>query len=223
MGSDDERLLHALTEQLKLPLLQIAVQAENGSADSAATADIARAALRLIDGFTMAAHDSQTTLPLEPVSISATLQTVAHQLFEHARRYGCQLQMHVSGRYAPVMAHQAGLESALTILGQSFIESQTAPRSRVVLAAHRSRQGLVAGVFDSEEAISADMFRRAKALQGSAQQPLTTGSAGSGAAVFVANSILQMMAAPLHVARHHHLNGLASTFVPSQQLSLVSL
>ncbi len=77
-------------------------------------------------------------------------------------------------------------------------------------------------MFDSEEAITADMFRRAKALQGSARQPLTTGAAGNGAGVFVANSLLQRMAAPLHVARHATLNGLASTFVPSQQLSLMS-
>lgn len=219
----DERLLHVLAEQIKLPLLQIALQAESDSLSSQATLDIARSALRLIDAYILASgNEAQVVLPLEPVSLSATLQDVAHALQPHAQRYNCEIQVQLAGRYGPVMAHQAGLESALTVLGQSFIESQTEPAGRIVLAAHRSTHGLVAGVFDAEEAITTDMFRRAKALQGAARQPLTTGSAGNGAGVFVANSLLELMAAPLKVARHAKLSGLASTFVPSQQLSFLT-
>jgi hypothetical protein len=221
----DERLLHVLAEQLKLPLLQIAAQAEAGHQTADGTAGIARAALRMIDGYVLATGTAQTALSLEPVSISATLQDVAHALTPHAKRYDCRLEVQVSGRYGPVMAHQQGLEQALLILGQSFIEAQTEAQtgqsSRVVLATHRSARGLVAGIFDGQEAITADMLRRAKALTGTARQPLTTGSAGNGAGVFVANSLLQLMNAPLQVARHAKLNGLASTFIPSQQLSLV--
>ena len=221
-NQSDERLLHLLAEQLKLPLLQIALQAESAQTTPASTADIARAALRMIDGYVLAtAADNQTSLLLEPVSISATLQDVAHQLAPYAQRYNCQLEVQVSGRYGPVMANQQGLEQALTILGQSYIEAQTDRPARVVLATHHSAHGLVAGIFDGQAAVTSDMLRRAKALTGSARQPLTTGSAGNGAGVFVANALLQLMNAPLQISRHAKLNGLASTFIPSQQLSLV--
>lgn len=220
----NERLLQVLAEQLKTPLLQIALQAELNTNEPLETADIARSALRLIDGYVLATDTGQqTNLPLQPVSLSATLQDTAQRLQVHARQYSCQLEVRLAGRYGPVMAHQTGLENALTILGQSFIEAQTNPGQRIILGAHRTKQGLVAGVFTSGEAITTDMFRRAKALTGSARQPLTTGQVGNGAGVFIANSILERMASPLQVARHNALNGLASCFVPSQQLTLVTV
>ncbi len=136
----DERLLQVLAEQLKLPLLQIALAAELQSPQN--TADIARAGLRLIDGYILATgSESQMALPLEPVSISATLQNVAHQLQPHAKQYGCTIEIDVAGKYGPVMAHQAGLESALVVLGQAFIEAQTSKAARVILGVHRSKQG----------------------------------------------------------------------------------
>jgi hypothetical protein len=39
--------------------------------------------------------------------------------------------------------------------------------------------------------------------------------------VFVADSLLQTLAARLHIARYRNLTGLATTLQPSQQLQLV--
>jgi hypothetical protein len=223
----DERLLRALAEQLKLPLLQIARAAELAREDGrhASWDDVglvADGALRLVDGFLLsAAHDQQALL--EPVSVSSVLTDVAHQLSPLAQRHACDIEVRLSGKYGPVMASRQSLESALVLLGSSMMESQTdhQHRHQIVLAAHRSPKGIVTGIFDDQPGLSADMLRRGQALYGHARQPLPFWSSSSGAGVFVADALLRSMAAPLHTARHDRLTGLATTLHPSRQLELV--
>ena len=215
-----ERLLLALAEQLKLPLLQIARGAELSKySDIANTADVA---LRLIDSYILSIMLSQTELALEPVSAAAVLQDAAHQLSKFASQYDCELRLNISGKYNPVMANRQSLLAAYTMLGYSFIEAQTAEAEKrtVVLAAHKSSKGLVAGIFSEQDGLSGDMFRRAKALYGTARQPLTSLSAVTGAGVFIADSLMHSMASSLRPAHHHKLTGLAATLLPSQQLRL---
>ncbi len=84
-----------------------------------------------------------------------------------------------------------------------------------------ARQGIVTGVFADQPELTTDAFRRARALYGTARQPLPILSAHTGAGIYVAHMLLAAMQAPLHVARHNSLTGLAATFVPSRQLQLV--
>ena len=227
--SADERLLRAVAEQLKLPLLQIARAAElatttGNTAQLETMSYIADTALRLIDGFLLSAeYGGQESLTLVPVSISSVLQDTAHKLMPLARQNNCDIEINLSGKYGPVMAHQESLESAFTLLGYSLIEARPAEghRHEVILGAHRSASGLVAGVFDNQPGLSTDMFRRGRALYGTARQTLPTVSGANGAGVFVADSLLKAMAAPLHLARHNKLAGLAVTLHPSNQLQLV--
>lgn len=219
-----ERLLVALADQLKLPLLQIARGAELATFDEplrsniASTADVA---LRLIDGYILSIAPKQSRLELEPVSVSAVLQEAAHRLSHLARQYECDLQISLSGKYGPVMANRENLEAAITMLGYSFIEAQQHEDKRpsVILGAHKSANGLVAGIFGTQSSISGEMFRRAKALYGSARQPLVAGSAFGSVGIFIADSLLQSMSSPLKPAKHNKLLGLAATLLPSQQLS----
>ncbi len=221
-----ERLLVALAEQLKLPLLQIARGAEFANfgkplkSNIAYTADVA---LRLIDGYILSLAPTQTELRLEPVSISAVLQDTAHRLSQLAGQYDCDLQISLAGKYGPVMTNRQNLEAAFTMLGYSFIEAQqhdNKTRPQILLAAHKSAKGLVAGIFGTQSGLSSDMFRRAKALYGTARQPLPGASAASGAGIFIADSLMQSMSSPLKLARHHKLTGLAATLILSQQLRL---
>jgi hypothetical protein len=231
-GTDD-RLLQLLGEQMKLPLLQIARQAElarmsAGPAELLESIELAAdGALKLIDSYLLSlrlAH-SQASLQLEPVSVAAVLNDTAHQLGHLARQYECKLELHLSGRYEPIMAHRAGLEAALMSLGYVFIEGQSAMPAQkqtvIKLAAHRSKSGIVAGMFASTDGLSADMYRRARRLYGQAHQPLTSLPASSGAGVFVADSLLASMSARLRIAHHQKLTGLAATFMPSSQLNLI--
>lgn len=224
-----ERLLRALAEQLKLPLLQIAREAELAGAnkDISALGSIgytADMALRLIDSYLLSVQlQTLPSLELEPVSVSAVLQDTAHELAKLAAQYNCDLEVDLSGKYQPVMAHRQSLEAAYATLGHAFIEShpEASLRHKVILGAHKSQRGLVAGIFGSQDGINSDMLRRGRALFGTARQTLPGMSPAAGAGVFVADSLLTSMEAPLHVSRHNRLAGLAATLVPSRQLQLV--
>lgn len=224
-----ERLLKALAEQLKLPLLQIARQAELGASkqDTASLSSIqytADMALRLVDSYLLSVQlQALPVLELEPVSVSALLQETAHRLNKLAKQYNCELEVQLSGKYQPVMAHRQSLEAAFATLGYAFIEStpEEGMQHKVVLGVHKTSAGLVTGIFGNQDGLSADMLKRGKALFGSAHQSVPDLSSTSGAGIFVADTLLTQMDTPLHLSRHNKLSGLAATLLPSQQLSLV--
>ncbi len=228
----EERLLAALAEHIKLPLLQIARRSELARTSDQQQTHLeaiqltADTALQLLDNYllsTQLAHMPE--LELEPVSVASVLTETAHQLARLAERYQCELEVHLSGRYEPVLVHRAGLQAALTSLGYVFIESQPAPvngkRPVLKLAAHRGKTGIVAGIFTGVEGMSSDMYRRGHQLYGRARQTLPELTAGNGAGVFVADALLTSMSAHLRVARHQSLTGLAATLAPSHQLELI--
>jgi hypothetical protein len=225
----DERLLRALAEQLKLPLLQIARSAElartSKNPEALMTISyIAETALRLVDGFLLGVDRHVQGLGhLEQVSVASVLNDTAHKLAPLAKQNGCDVELSLHGKYGPVMAHRESLESAIMLLGYGMVEARTPEqrRHRVVLAAHKSAYGLVAGVFDNQPGLSADMLKRGKALYGTARQTMPKASAANGASVFVADALFSTMKAPLHVARHNSLSGLAGTLHPSSQMNLV--
>jgi hypothetical protein len=225
----DQRLLRALAEQLKLPLLQIARSAElaHETRDPSSLATIgyiAETALGLVDGFLLGASEGeQVALQIESVPVSSILNDTAHKLAPLARQNNCDIELSLHGKYGPVMAHRQTLESALMLLGYSMIETRGLQkrRHRVILAAHMSARGLVTGVFDNQPGLSSDAFRRGRALYGGARQTMPAAMGANGASVFVADNLLKAMDAPLHVARHDKFTGLATTLHPSTQVQLV--
>lgn len=225
-----ERLVRAVAEQMKLPLLQIArsaeLAAETGNlAAFSRIAMVSDAALKVLDGFLLAQSQPQAALHLEPVSVASVLNDTAHKLEQFAGHNDCDIEISINGRYAPAMAHKETLESALLLLGYGLIESRptdTNKRHRVIFATHRSAKGLVAGVFDNQSGMSADVFRRGKALFGNARQALPSVSGTNGASIFIADTLFTSMATPLRVAKHDRHTGLAATLNQSQQLRLVA-
>lgn len=215
-----ERLLAAVAEQLKMPLMQIARNVE--LADQASLGEASLAAergLKLIDSYLLATQ--QQSLELEPVSVSSVLYDVMDDLSQLASRHHCELQLSVSGKYGPVMANAPALEAALVSLGQAFISTPTeANKSSLTFAVYKHNRGLVTGIF-GDQSFGADVFRRALQLYGRARQPLPAVSASSGAGVYVADSLFQSMSTKLRVAHHQKLSGLAATFLPSKQLQLI--
>ena len=233
-GVSVDSLLLSVAEQLKVPLTAIARQAElsqlTGEAarvDSAVIGTQAAAALTLVDSYLLGLEllRSEEPLQLEPVSISSTLTDAAHDLDRFARHYQVQLEVEVGGKYGPVMGNPRGLRAALLSLGFALVEAQAAqdmkgPR-RVVLATHRTPHGIVTGIYGQYESLSADRWRAALGLVGRAKQPLTALTSGSGAGLFVADTIMRSMETRLRVDRYQRQSGLAATFQPSQQLSFV--
>lgn len=228
VGSSE--LLLSVAEQLKLPLLQIARQAELGrlsqTADLTAIQTTAETALRLVDSYLLGvrlARDGQRELFLEPVAVSSVLYDAGQQLDSLAKFYGVKLELSLGGRFGPVLAHRQGLEAALTSLGAALIEALPAlesPSLRLQLAAHRCRYGIVTGLYSDSEALTAAALRQGRQLLGS-RQPLVTLTHSGGAGVFVADAILQAMRSRLKVSRHHRLYGLGAVLTPNHQLQLV--
>lgn len=228
----DERLLAALVEHVKLPLMQIARRSELAKQDGdylghlemiETTAD---SALHLLDSYLLSLHLAQRQgAGLEPVSVGVVLDKAAHDLSRLAKDCDTDIAVRLSGKFEPVLAHPVALEAALMSLGRVIIESRSLSkdsRPTVMLAAHRGRNGIVTGIYSDIDNLSQDMLKRGHALYGRARLALPTISADSGAGVFIADSLLGTMAARLRVSHYHSLAGLAATLASTKQLQLIS-
>ena len=224
------RLLQSVAEQLQVPLTIIARQTElmqlrgSGPADVRAIQTQASVALTLTDSYLLGLQlmQSQGQLPLEPVSVSSLLVETAHELEGLARQYDMDIELVIGGHFAPVMAHHRGLKAALVSLGCMLIGARSDQTGRrLTLAVHKGPKGLMAGMYGDFEQLSAERWRKALKLCGQASQPFSAIAAGSGAGVFVAETILQAMETNLHVGRYAKQYGLAATLQPSQQLQLI--
>jgi len=131
----DMQLLQSIAEQLKMPLTAIARQAELGefgadisALDFRAVGEQASTALALVDNYLLGLQlaTGQEILALEPVSAASVLADVAHELDSFAKRYGVPLEVHIAGKYEPVMANRKALRAALTSLGYELIAAQAA-------------------------------------------------------------------------------------------------
>lgn len=225
-----QQLLVQVAEQLKVPLLQIAREAElgqlSGSADLRRMQTTADAAMRLIDHYTLGVRLALEgpDFEVEPVCVSSVLYDAGQQLSALAKNYHVKLELDVSGRYEPVLAHRQGLQAALVSLGASLIEALPALDSQQLtlqLATHRTRYGIVAGLYADTEQLTKQALARGRDLLGDSRQPLLGMTHTSGAGVFVADSLLQAMQLDLTVSRHRKLYGLATILQPTNQLQLV--
>ena len=230
-GTEWGDLLSAVAEQLKVPLTLISRQAELGELTGQAQDTLlmrtqADAALQLVDSYLLGLEllRGQTSLELEPVSVSSTLVDAAHTLSNFAKQYDVAVEVVVGGKYEPVMAHARGLRAALLSLGFGMVESLAAAESAKLrtlkLATHKTPQGLITGVYGAD-GLQAGQWRAALALMGHAHQPLTGLGTGTGAGLFVADTIFKGMASQLRVGSWQRQRGLAAALKPSQQLQFV--
>lgn len=227
-----QQLLLSVAEELKLPLLQIGRQAEQalltGTSDLATIQATADSALHLLDNYVLGVRLAlePEQLALETVSVSSVLYDTGQQLSTLAKAYGVGLELDIAGRYGPVLAHRQGLQAALASLGAALIEAlpaqaQPNPQLKLHLATHRSRYGIVAGLYADTRQLANDALQGGRALQRHSRQPLMDFSHTSGAGIFVADTILQAMRLNLRASRHHRLYGLAIVLQPNRQLQLV--
>ena len=229
-GDEANVLLRSVAEQLKVPLTVIARQAElsefaNSRIDAASIRLQTETALTLVDAYLLGLQlaSGQMSLELEPVSIGSLLVETIHELSAFAKHYGVLMELHVGGRYEPVMANRRAFKFALMSLGYALIESEPAQAGsrRLRLAAHRSPHGISAGIYGEYEKLNTDAWRTALELCGRARQPLTALTNSSGAGIFVANTLARAMNSNLRVARRGKESGFAVTLLPSQQMQLV--
>lgn len=223
-----QQLLLTVAEELKLPLLQIARRAELGDDSSLNVIQAsAETALKLVDNYALAVRLAMRPaehLDLEPVSVASVLYDAGQQLDGMAKSYGVGLELGVAGRYGPVKAHRQGLQAALVSLGAALIEALPAQEGcqlKLYMATHRSRYGIVAGLYADTKQLTTQALQRGRRLQAQSRQPLLNVSHASGAGVFVADTLLKAMDLNLIASRHHRLYGLGTILQPNHQLELV--
>lgn len=220
-----------LAEELKLPLLQIARLSEDAQNESSqesleAIGLTVQSAQKLVDGLLLSLKLYTTEQPqLQPVGLGAVLQDTAHSLSAYAAQRNCRLQLHLGPRSPIVVADPVVLRAAMVSLGLMYIDAgshqdQDGP-TVITLAAHRSRWGMVTGLYSEQSGLSTELYRRARQLFGQADRPLSQFTSGSGAGAVIADVLLQTMSSHLHVSHHQKQSGLAATLLPSQQLNLV--
>lgn len=233
MTDQQERLFLSIAEQLSQTFLRLTRVAELAPNVDEATRlqqwalvrDVAESAMLLTESYTLNARLVQhlAAPEYEPVTISSLFYDAAQQLTPLAQRYGVELQMPDLPRMSPVMSDRLVLQSALVSLGQVFVAAQAEDDAvrPLRLAAHRSRYGVVAGLYMEQSELSTEAFRRARVLHGAARQPLARLTSGPASGVFIADNLLNAIAAKLHVARYNNLTGLATTLPVCNQLQLV--
>lgn len=224
--ADDMQVFVNLAEQIKLPFVQIAHAAElleSGSAHRDIIRQASESALYLIDGFLLhSALQKDSELAHGTVSISSLLFDVSETLRGYAAAKGCRIELDVRGKYGPAYAHREAIRLALINLGYSFIDAVSGHgRRAITLSLRRTSEGLSVGVFADAPHLTSELVERAQALQGGSHQPLAGFTSTNGAGIFVAEQLLSATGAPMRFSRQGKLRGLATTLLPSRQLSLV--
>lgn len=228
-SSQADQLFSCLAEQVKIPLLQLYYLSGLGdmpASESAKVHEISQATLRLIDGFLLSVRlQQESRLDLEPVSASSLLYDTAEALESFAKLHECDIQLKVGGKYGPVMAKPEVLHAALVNIGYSFIsgfgQEETGKKRVVRLAVRRNAYGIGAGVYADAPQLNNAVFQQAKRMFGVSHLPLAQLSGEAMAGVFVADRLMEGIGIPLRVSRFGKMSGLAATFQPSRQLSLI--
>lgn len=226
-------LLRSIAEQLKTPMMYIARQAELSHLAETALPQTflnmqsnADMALRLIDSYILGLElsEKQMSLELEPVSLSSVLYDVAHDLTPLAKQRNTDIELVLAGKYGQVMANTQGLVAAFYSLGSVLSEAcaEENSRGRLRIAAHRSTRGVVAGMYlDGIPSLQTTIHGARKLRHSFTRQPFAKLTAGTGAGIFIADTILSCMDVRLRAGKFHGKHGMAATLQPSRQLQLI--
>jgi hypothetical protein len=226
-------LLVTLSEDLSLPLLQIKTTLESSGEQTASNTHkesirlSTEAGLQLIEAYRLALRfDPGSELTMEPVAIGAVLQEVADNLTPYAKQYATDLEVDITGKLTPVLAHKPSLTAALQCLSASMIRAQSAAghqkRYRILLGAHRGPDNSIStGVFSDVQGLSDKTLRNAHNLAGRAHQPLSGMPVGAASGVLIADLLCSSMWQPLRAAAHRKLGGLATSVPVSKQMQFI--
>lgn len=227
VDDSNTRLMRALAEELKLPLMQISRSAElrqlDGSDNQQIIETTASNALRLLDGYILTTQltGEQQQLEIEPVSVTAVLYDTAQDLYKISKLYDSSLDIRVNGRCGQVMSNARALRAALASIAYTFVSSGISSKQQIMLTASKSNRGVITGVSSDNCQFSAQELQLARKLYGNARQPAKTMTSNSGAGIYLADRLFEAMESRLKVGHHRGNVGLFAWLMASQQLTLL--
>lgn len=226
------RLIHALAEDLKQPLLRIAYKTElaksTGNLEALAEISTAsRSAMQLIDTLLLGFRtiNGQLQLELTPIAPAAVLQEVESILKPHAAMNNCIIEVEAAGKQPLAMVHPESLTASLVSLGQVMIDLQagSAKKAKLKLVSYQSHNKPRVGVFASglESAFTQRLLKQTRALYGRSSQPAAGLMSVNSSGVFIAEQLLRAQSAELVPVTQKGLSGLTANLLPSRQMALV--
>ncbi|MCL5112884.1 MAG: hypothetical protein M1554_00150 [Patescibacteria group bacterium] len=218
-----------LVEQLKLPFIQILKQLElssiNNQYSNLRNIEIsAEYAIKLIDNYILSLKIENKLIDVYPETflVSSVLYNSVQYLESLAKMYGVDLKILIDNKSAPVTGNRIILETAILSLGMSLVEA-VALNSKPILyfATHKSRYGVVAGVYTDEIKISSKLLREGRKFKGKSSQPLQSMLYSPGAGIFIADNLFNSLKLNILISKHKNLYGLGTILSCSKQLTLV--
>ncbi len=160
----------------------------------------------------------QMSMDLGPINVGSVMADVAHRLYPYAKALDCSIDVVVKSAQRPIIANRELLETALLALGSSVVTvrsyGEPAKGKPIVLAANSRAESVHLGMY-------------APVLAGFTETPSSYGSyealAAGGAGVWVADLLMQRMAARLKQSSFQKTPGYAAALPYSPQLTIGGL
>jgi hypothetical protein len=218
-----DELFLLMSEQLKLPLLQIRELASLGQDNLLSIIEISSGTLRLLDAYSYAAQCEygQLELELQPITSSALITAALYAAQPLANLYGVDIQTKHSGGKLPAITSSAGVGSLLYGLLYALVESSTTRAKKcVTLVSRQNKDGVHIGVYMAEEG-SDIIDRKVRRQHASVSlQPLHQLTHSAGAGFYIANSLAQSLGITMRAVTSKHKKGFTILLPLSQQSSL---
>lgn len=162
-------------------------------------------------------HD-QLALDIEPINVGSVMADVAHRLYPYAKALDCSIDVVVASSQRPVIANRELLETALLALGSSVVTvksyGEAAKGKPIVLAASSRANTVQLGMYAASLAKLEPVPSTFESYQA-----VSAGSAG----VWVADMLMQRMAASFKQSSYQKTPGYAAALPYSPQLTIGGL
>lgn len=213
------RLLKSLAEELKNPLILIARQAEMDNHVSIQRT--AEHTLQLIDSYLLIAQTEygQKVLPLETVGIGSVIYEVISEFRPLAEQRGIDLSMQIKD--ANVMAHRAGLKSALWCLTELCSSSADNGRKQVKIQTAKQGEKILITVLGEGLELAEKDVELNRRLQGQSRLAAAGKLDDSGVRLAIADTLATTFGQGIKVKKSARFTGFGFDVMNSRQLTLV--
>jgi hypothetical protein len=216
----ENELVFMMGEELKKPLTNIKLLAENQS-DTSTIGLEAHRALRTIDNIILFQQLSsdQLALSLEPIHIGSTLSSVATQLQPFSMEFGCETEVFIQSGINTVDTDREVLKSGLESLWQAMLGMTERP-STLSWHVYKSPKGIRVALLNNSVDLSKVSFSKNTYSAGSSRQPFA-GVAGPATDLITASGLFSLLGSSLTKIKKGSQQGLAVTLRTSTQLALI--
>ncbi len=217
---NEGELVFMLGEELKKPLTVIKALSETDSSQRSIALH-AQKALRTIDNvlLTRQINENQIQLDLTAVHVGSVLANVSEQLTPLSIEHGCETEVYIQSNISSVTADRAILVSGFESIWHTMIGLTNRP-STLRWSVYRSGKVIRVALTNNSVDLSKVTLGDSGSVAGSSTQPIS-GLAGPATDLSIAQQLFRSLNTQITKVHREGMSGLAVSFEPSTQLSLV--